>query len=112
MKVACASSSSPEYIERALTECGIKEYFDLQVSGYDFEKSKPNPDIYLFCRDKFGLTSEECLVIEDSPYGIQAALSAGMPVLARRDTQFSMDQSKATKIIDSLNEVRDYIEAQ
>lgn len=108
--VACASSSSADYIERALTECEIKQYFDLQVSGYDFQKSKPDPEIYLFCKDKFGLEPEECLVIEDSPYGIEAALRAGMPVLARRDTQFSMDQSKATRIIDRLDEVRDYIE--
>lgn len=111
MMVACASSSSPEYIERALTECEIKSYFDLQVSGYDFEKSKPAPDIYLFCRDQLGLQSEECLVIEDSPYGIEAAIAAGMPVLARRDTLFSMDQSKATRIIDSLDEVRSFLEA-
>ena len=111
MKVACASSSSPEYIERALTECEIKPYFDLQVSGYDFKKSKPSPDIYLFCRDQMGLRSEECLVSEDSPYGIEAAIAAGMPVLARRDTLFSMDQSKATRIIDSLDEVRFFLEA-
>lgn len=110
MKVACASSSSPEYIERALAECEIKPYFDLQVSGYDFKKSKPSPDIYLFCRDQMGLRSEECLVIEDSPYGIEAAIAAGMPVLARRDTLFSMDQSKATRIIDSLDEVRTFLE--
>ena len=58
-----------------------------------------------------GLRSEECLVIEDSPYGIEAAVAAGMPVLARRDTLFSMDQSKATRIIDSLDEVRFFLEA-
>ena len=110
LKLACASSSSPDYIEKALTDCGIREYFDLQVSGYDFKKSKPDPEIYLHCRDRMGLASEECLVIEDSPYGIAAAVAAGMPVLGRRDTQFGMDQSGATELFDSMDRVRTYLE--
>ena len=64
----------------------------------------------IYCREKFGLKSEECLVIENSPYGIDAALAAGMPVLARRDTLFGMDQSRATRIIDSLQEIPAFLE--
>lgn len=110
MKIACASSSAADYIQRMMDQCGIGAYFDLAVTGLDFEKSKPAPDIYLYCREKFGLKSEECLVIEDSPYGIDAALAAGMPVLARRDTLFGMDQSRATRIIDSLQEIPAFLE--
>lgn len=110
MKIACASSSAADYIERMMVQCGITSYFDLAVTGLDFEKSKPAPDIYLFCREKFGLDSRECLVIEDSPYGIDAAVAAGMPVLARRDTIFGMDQSRADGIIDSLDEIRTFLE--
>lgn len=110
--IACASSSPPDYIAQAMEECGIRPYFDLLVSGFDFRRSKPDPEIYQFCRDKFGLFSEECLVIEDSTYGIQAARAAGMPVLARRDTLFSMDQSGAAAVIDTLDEIRDFLNRQ
>lgn len=109
LKIACASNSAGDYLERMMTQCKISSYFDLAVTGLDFENSKPAPDVYLYCQKKFGLDSRECLVIEDSPYGIDAAIAAGMPVLARRDTIFGMDQSRATKIIDSLGEIRDFL---
>ncbi len=41
-------------------------------------KSKPAPDIFLYAAKEMGITPENCLVIEDSPYGIEAAKSAGM----------------------------------
>lgn len=112
LKVACASSSSGSYLKDMVEQCRLGAYFDRLVTGYDFERSKPAPDIYLFCAKAFGLRPEECLVVEDSPYGIAAGRSAGMEVLARRDTLFGMDQSAATEIIDDLREVLDYIDAR
>lgn len=110
VKIACASSSSGPYLHNMVTQCRLEQYFDRLVTGYDFQRSKPAPDIYLFCAKAFGLEPEECLVVEDSPYGIAAGRSAGMEVLARRDTYFGMDQSAATKIIDDLREVLEYID--
>ena len=104
-RLACCSSSSPAYIDKALTDMQIKEYFDVIVSGHDFTHSKPSPDIYLYTRDRFGLGSEECLVIEDSPLGIESGQNAGMPVVARTDRQFNMNQEGADYYIDSLEEL-------
>lgn len=112
VKIACASSSSGPYLHNMVEQCHLEGYFDRLVTGYDFERSKPAPDIYLFCASAFGLEPEECLVVEDSPYGIAAGRSAGMEVLARRDTFFGMDQSAATKIIDDLREVLEYIDGK
>ena len=111
-KLACCSSSSPDYIDRALTDMEIKQYFDVIVSGHDFENSKPAPDIYLYARDRFGLVSEECLVVEDSPYGIAAGKNAEMTVVAKTDHVFGMDQSKADYFIDSLEELFGIIEKE
>lgn len=112
VKIACASSSSGPYLHNMVEQCRLEEYFDRLVTGYDFERSKPAPDIYLFCAKAFGLEPEECLVVEDSPYGIAAGRSAVMEVLARRDTFFGMDQSAATEIIDDLREILDYIDGK
>lgn len=112
LKIACASSSSGPYLHNMVEQCRLEEYFDRLVTGHDFERSKPAPDIYLFCARAFGLKPEECLVVEDSPYGIAAGRSAGMEVLARRDTTFGMDQSAATKIIDDLREALAYIDGK
>ena len=108
-KIVCASSSPNDHIDRALSECEIKEYFDIIVSGLDFKESKPNPEIYNHCVEKLALDKSECVIVEDSPYGIKAANNAHIYVYARRDNQFGMDQSGADCLIDNLNEVIELI---
>jgi len=110
LQIACASSSSMPYLKQVMDQCRIGRYFDLLVTGHDFKESKPAPDIYLHCARAFSLRPEECLVIEDSPYGIQAARAAGMEVLARRDTQFSMDQTRATALFDDAGDILAYLD--
>lgn len=105
IRIACASSSNINYINNALSMCHIKDYFDLICTGDDFKESKPSPEIYLWCMDKFGLKNNECLVIEDSPYGIEAAKNASMMVVARKTT-FSFSQDNADMIVDNLNEIK------
>lgn len=105
LKVALASSSSGGNIAKVLTQCGIKEYFDVIVSGFDFRESKPNPEIYLYTMKRLGCSAEECLIIEDSDYGIAAGVDAGATVAAIRDERFPFDQSRAQLHIDSLDEI-------
>lgn len=102
--LACASSSTPEYIHQALNQIHCIQYFDLICSGHDFKESKPAPDIYEHCLKSFGLKREECLVVEDSSLGIQAGKSAGLKVVARF-TPFNLDQSQADYKIDTLDEL-------
>ena len=54
------------------------------LCGDMFRESKPNPEIYLRCLELLKLPGEKCLVVEDSPYGIEAAVRAGIPVAVRR----------------------------
>lgn len=110
MTIACASSSSMKYLEKVMDQCRIGQWFDLLVTGRDFKESKPAPDIYLHCAKVFGLSPQECLVIEDSPYGIRAGRAAGMEVLARRDTTFGMDQSEATALFDDARDILAYLD--
>ncbi len=104
-KIACASSSSKKYVTEILQEGGILSYFDLIVSGDEFTKSKPDPQIYNYCRNYFGFEKEECVVIEDSPMGIEAGKNAGIQVWARRDKRFNLDQSKSDRLFDDLREI-------
>ena len=76
LQVALASSSSRECIEQVLTQCEIRELFDCIVSGHEFTRSKPDPEIYRFTMDKLGRKPEECLIVEDSTYGVQAGTAA------------------------------------
>ena len=104
-KIACASSSPKSYVTDILEGGKLLEYFDLIASCDDFTKSKPDPEIYNFCRNYFGYEVEECVVIEDSPIGIEAGKNANMQVLARRDRRFNLDQSKSDVLFDDLREI-------
>ena len=104
IKIACASSSTMEYIQQALSQTGLLPYFDMICTGHDFKESKPAPDIYLYCQNYFGFVKEECLIVEDSPLGIQAGKSAGMNVVARA-TPFGLDQSQADWRINNMKEL-------
>jgi len=55
--------------------------FDVIVCGDDVAAGKPAPDAYLLAARALGAAPIDCLVIEDSPTGVAAALAAGMPVL-------------------------------
>ena len=105
LQVALASSSSRECIEQVLTQCEIRELFDCIVSGHEFTRSKPDPEIYRFTMDKLGRKPEECLIVEDSTYGVQAGTAAGGVVAALRDERFPFDQRAAQLHIDSLAEL-------
>ena len=105
LQVALASSSSRECIEQVLTQCKIRELFDCIVSGHEFTHSKPDPEIYRFTMDKLKRRPEECLIVEDSTYGVQAGTAAGGVVAALRDERFPFDQRAAQLHIDSLAEL-------
>lgn len=111
-RLALASSGAPEKIEAALTQCQIKDYFELILSGDMFKVSKPHPEIYQTVAQKMYLLPEECLVIEDSNYGIESATRAGMYTLAKREERFPFSQEKADGLFDSFSEIQAFLEKQ
>ena len=73
IKRAIATSSPLERTKKYLAQVGLADRFDALVSGYMVERGKPEPDIYLFAASKLELSTNECMVLEDSPTGILAA---------------------------------------
>lgn len=108
-KVAVASSSKKVQIEEMAQVCGLRQYFDVILSGEMFKESKPNPEIYEEAARQLGVKPGECIAVEDSSYGIEAGIRAGMCVLAYRDERYGVDQSKASFIIDEFHEVKQYV---
>lgn len=79
---AIASSSRAEYIGWALGLFGLGHHFGEHVYSADgWDRGKPFPDIYLAAARGLGVDSADCLAIEDSPTGAQAAIAAGMTVI-------------------------------
>ena len=107
-RLALASSTHLELVERVLKENGIRDYFEAVVSGEQFKKSKPDPEIYLYTAGQLKLKPEECLAVEDSTIGITAAHRAGLKIAAVIDTRYGFDQSLADY---KLNRVKEVLEA-
>lgn len=79
---AVASSSSADWLALALGQLGLAHHFGPHLySAAELARGKPFPDIYLSAAEGLGVPPEECLAIEDSPVGAQAAVSAGMTVI-------------------------------
>jgi HAD superfamily hydrolase (TIGR01509 family) len=81
-KVGLATMSRCQEAQRVLEILDLREAFDFVATRDDVEHGKPNPEIYQLVARELGVAASECLVIEDSPTGVKAALSAGMHVVA------------------------------
>lgn len=77
-----ASSGSHERIRVGHRAAGLDEWFEEEwiFSADDVGQGKPAPDLFLHAADQMGVAPARCVVIEDSPLGIQAAVAAGMDV--------------------------------
>ena len=74
-----ASSGTPESIETKLRLTGLWERFEGRIfSAADVEHGKPAPDLFLHAAERMDIEAALCAVIEDSPFGVQAARAAGM----------------------------------
>ncbi|MTD38414.1 HAD-IA family hydrolase [Erwinia sp. CPCC 100877] len=104
-KIGLASSSTMPAIQDILKAGQLNSYFDVLVSGTQFTKSKPDPEIYQYTAQELGLEPHQCLAIEDSEKGIRSAHDAGMTVWALKDERFGMDQSLADYQFATLSEI-------
>jgi A/G-specific adenine glycosylase len=80
--MAVATSSRRRVVDTMLAEIGMDHMFDCTVSTDDVEQTKPEPDIFLEAARRLGVEPSRCLVVEDSRFGVEAALRAGMFVVA------------------------------
>ncbi len=104
-RTALATMSTREQALRVLDVLGLADEFDIVMTRDDVEQSKPHPEIYEQIAHRLQAQPEECLVIEDSPAGVQAAVAAGMHVIAvttpyTREQLRGADLLPATHIVD------------
>ncbi|NMA43307.1 MAG: HAD family phosphatase [Oligosphaeraceae bacterium] len=80
-KLALASNSSREFIERSLAYSGLRKYFDCIICADDVEKRKPEPEMFLLAATQLASDRNRCLIFEDSTAGLLAAQNAAMPAV-------------------------------
>lgn len=80
IKVAIGSSSKNTKLILEKIECD--NMFDAVADGNDIKNSKPDPEVFFKAAEKLGIEPCDCLVVEDADAGVEAALNAGMEILA------------------------------
>ena len=82
-RIACASGADRLKVELQLAQVGLADCFAGRVfSGHEMPRSKPAPDVYLAAAQALALAPACCLVVEDTPTGVQDGVAAGATVWA------------------------------
>lgn len=110
-KVGLATSSSRQEAEIVLLKVGLRNSFDAILTREDVKTHKPSPEVYLKLCERFKLTPQDCVVIEDSIAGVTAAKKAGMRCIAVLNSFPTSKLSEADFIVRRLDErkVHDYL---
>lgn len=106
--LAIGTSSDHELCALKLGPHAFARCFHTIVCGSDpaVKHAKPAPDIFLVAAERLGATPSRCLVFEDTPMGVRAAVAAGMQVIAVPDPEMRSERyDGALAIIDSLEQV-------
>jgi HAD superfamily hydrolase (TIGR01509 family) len=84
----------------------IVPFMDFVLLREDYEKSKPDPEPYLLALQRFEATAQECLVVEDSQRGLQAAIAAGIDcAIVHNDFTSGNDFTGASHFLNTLSEL-------
>ena len=81
-KIGLATMSTCQQTQKILDILKLHDAFHFVASRDDVENGKPDPEIYALVSKELAIPPENCLVIEDSPSGVKAALAAGMHCIA------------------------------
>lgn len=100
LQLVLASSASMPNINQIFNRFALDRYFVAKLSGADLVASKPHPEIFIKAAAASGCPKSDCMVIEDSTNGIQAAHRAGIFCVAYKSSfSFDQDYELADKVI-------------
>ncbi len=113
LDLAVASSSPRRLIETVVTALGVAGWFGTLRSAQEEQAGKPDPAVFLSVARTLGVEPARCVVFEDSPAGVRAAVAAGMICVAVPEADGATTASDvaglatADLVIGSLEDVND-----
>ena len=103
-KIALVTGSAADNLKELMAK---EEYdaFDILVTSSDYTRPKPHPQCYLMALEKLKLAAADCIAVENAPFGIQSAKSAGLKVIALTSTLTKEYLSEADWIVDDYSQM-------
>ena len=105
---AVASNGEHAKMETTLGATGLLARFEgRRFSSMDVARPKPSPDLFLHAARQMGVPPARCVVVEDSPLGIQGATAAGMRVIGYADLMPAerLKSAGATTVVDNPSQL-------
>jgi beta-phosphoglucomutase family hydrolase len=90
LPMAIASNAEMANVQFVLEAAGLRSYFRAIVDGHQVSRPKPAPDVFLKAAELLASAPRDCIVLEDSYSGVEAALAAGMRVIGVRTTHHDL----------------------
>ncbi|MHC4619111.1 MAG: HAD family hydrolase [Planctomycetota bacterium] len=111
LPMAICSGALGAEIELILEKANLRRFFAVIVSAEQVERGKPHPDSFVLTLERLNevsrepIEADECVVIEDSHWGLEAAKAAGMHTVAVTNSYDAEQLSMGEKIIDHLSQL-------
>ncbi len=106
-KIALATMSGRKVVDKILPEKRITTYFDVVVSVDEIVNPKPDPEVFRVSAKKLGVDPKDCVVVEDSVFGVRAAKAAEMKCIAVPSGAYNIEELQEENpdlMINSLTE--------
>lgn len=99
---AIVTSAPRANLDTILEVLQLAPFFDTLVSAEDIKRGKPDPEPFLHAAAQLGIAPVHCVVVEDSPAGIEAGRRAGMATIGVLTSQTELD---ADLVVDRLDQI-------
>ena len=100
-RMSVCSNSIRSTVQLMMDKANLSPYLDLMVSNEDVSRPKPDPEMYCKAMAHFGLSPDECLIVEDNDNGIKAAKASGAHLLVVQD----VSQTCINNILGRIREI-------
>lgn len=105
LKLAIATTAPRKNREFGLEALGHMNTFEVIVGNEDVTRGKPDPQIFLEAAKRLNVKPHQCLVFEDSPVGVDAAVHAGMRVIGIGTSHSEEELHKAETVVEDFSQI-------